>query len=214
MAHQPVVPTQQHSKSLHNTKDWERLLRDAGLPSEPPPQRNTYQLFSASSTDEGAKKQRFFDRNADAIFEAGQSWKRSPGHSFVCLFCGFGFYGAPLGTKYCTENHRKRHQEGKKYIPVLCVDCGENIHSSFTGMTRCERCQWYAERGLHRRHVQCFMDVLRIIYAKEIAADAAERARIARGIVAPTIDSYKKYCASLGVEASIPYYETILSTIR
>jgi len=209
----PATPSQQHTKSADDPKRWETILRDAGLPPEPPQHHQVSPLSSDSRNDFGDQT-RFLDKYSYSIFEAKQEWKQSAGYDFTCLFCGFTFRGAPQGTKYCCPNHRKRHNEGKVYA-AMCVDCGHKIHpfdDSKDGL--CGGCVWYKQRGFHRTSWRLFVDVLKLVYAKEYAANEAERAKIKRGIVAPTNDSYKQYCASLGIEASIPYYETILSTIR
>jgi len=214
MSTHPATPTQQHSKSQEHPKDWETILRDAGLPSEPPKHHQASPLSSDSRNDFGDQT-RFFDKHSYTIFEAKQEWKQSAGYDFTCLFCGFTFCGAPQGTKYCSDNHRKRHNEGKVYA-AMCVDCGHTIHPHDDNEDDlCGGCHWYKVRGLDRKFWRLFYKILREkIWVEEYAAHEAECVKIKRGIVAPTIDSYKKFCASLGIEPSLPYYELILSTIR
>jgi hypothetical protein len=209
----PVTPSQQHSKSTQHTNSWETILSDAGLPSEPLRQRNTHQLLPNYSPKDD--KRDFFDRNAGVIFEAKQEWKQSAGYDFTCLFCGFTFCGAPQGTKYCSDNHRKRHNEGKVYA-AMCADCGHTIHPHDDNKDDlCGGCHWYNVRGLDRKFWWLFYRIIREkIWVEEYAAYEAERVKIKRGIAAPTNESYAKYCASLGIEPSLTHYESVLSTIR
>jgi uncharacterized OB-fold protein len=54
----------------------------------------------------------YMDRNSKAIFEADQSWKRRSPVLQVCQRCGRSFQGR-AGTKYHSDNCRKRAHEGK-----------------------------------------------------------------------------------------------------
>jgi len=142
MASHPVTSSRQHSKSLHDTQYWEDILRDAGLPPEPPPQRNTYSLPKDSQSDFLVNKS-FFDRHSDAIFEARQDWKRAGVVKCECQFCKYVFWDRK-GTKFCCDNHRKRHHEGKVYKKVMCATegCVEQVvwFRVPEGETLCWRC--------------------------------------------------------------------------
>ena len=127
MTTHPVTPSQQHSESIDDPKHWETILRDAGLPPEPPTHHQLSLLPSDSRNDFGDQT-RFFDRHSAAIFEAGQKWKQVGAVPLFCVFCGCNFWDSK-GTKYCCPNHRKRHAEGKVYVKVMCehVGCSREI---------------------------------------------------------------------------------------
>jgi hypothetical protein len=125
MTNPPVTSFQQHSKSIDDPEYWEDILRDAGLPSEPPQHRQVSPLPSDSRNDFGDQT-RFFDKHSNDIFEAGQQWKQVGAVLLVCVFCECKFYDR-AGTKYCCPNHRKRHNEGKVYVKVMCEQSGCSI---------------------------------------------------------------------------------------
>ncbi len=149
MTNHPVTPSQHHTKSNDDPAHWETILRDAGLPPEPPTHHQCSQLPADSRNDFGDQTQ-FFDKNSATIFEAKQEWKQSGGYPFTCLFCGVHVNGAPKGTKYCCPDHRKRHNEGKTYKHVMCDGdgCKREIYPVFDdfvtveGKKLCSWCGW------------------------------------------------------------------------
>jgi len=103
---------------LQQQSYWDAILRDAGLPPEPRPLPNTFPLSKDPSAD-FLGVQEFFDRNAEAIFEAKQQWKQVGPIRLFCRMCGVEFWDR-AGTLYCCDTHRKRNWEGKE----VCDDCG------------------------------------------------------------------------------------------
>ncbi|MGB7600352.1 MAG: hypothetical protein WBM24_08610 [Candidatus Sulfotelmatobacter sp.] len=122
MTNLPVTPSQQHSKSIDDPEYWENILRDAGLPSEPPQPHQLSALPSDSRNDFGDQTT-FFDKYSHDIFEAKQQWKKVGDIPLVCEFCECKFYDR-VGTKFCCPSHRKRHGEGKVYVKVMCEQLG------------------------------------------------------------------------------------------
>jgi hypothetical protein len=150
MTTHPATSSQQPSKSTDDPEYWEGILRDAGLPSEPPRHHQLSSLRPDSTKDFGDDAS-FFDRNSPALFEMQQKWKRAGFLKLVCDFCACDFWGR-AGTKYCSDNHRKRHNEGKVFSAVPCAGCDKEIHPLdepyiVDGKKHCSWCEWCLRRG-------------------------------------------------------------------
>lgn len=145
MAHQPVVPTQTPIQSAHDTKDWESILRDAGLPPEPPPMRNTSPLPSDPSEDFSHERSAF-ERYSIDIFEASQQWKQVGAITLVCEFCGHKFLGR-TGQKHCSTECRRRKSANEP--KEMCVGCTKTIAACepeiVEGKKYCGWCAWCAK---------------------------------------------------------------------
>jgi hypothetical protein len=189
----------------------------------------THQPTSVDSDDEHKDAIRFFDKNSTEIFEAKQQWKQIPAGVCVCLHCSVHF-AEREATKYCCPNHRKRHHEGKVYEHIHCEGCGDEMFPVFDYIVGnlCNWCTWLNKHtGKSRAEYDLYLSAFK--ETKEYQVYHAYRMEIAeryRGIMdvavggasvssmkATTHTSYVNYCAAVGVEPSLIYYEMILDTI-
>ena len=123
-------------------KYWDDILREAGLPPEPGPQRNASPLPKDQRSDFVVEKE-FFEQHSDAIFEAKQQWKKIGRLLLRCSFCGHRFLGRK-GQKHCATECRRRNSA--KEQPDTCVSCGQIIRACepymLEGKKHCGWCAW------------------------------------------------------------------------
>ena len=89
--------------------EWNKLFSEAHLPAESHDYNITVSL--TGDGDVPLDKRSYHNRHATQMFEAAQSWKQvgvvvGP----TCLRCGASL-AKRKGTKYCSDNCRKRHHE-------------------------------------------------------------------------------------------------------